>query len=64
MWGARKENSAAATRGQIEQEFSGRSFKWGKCNGEEEKYCRIESEDSSLSLIDIYGDEADYEYGI
>jgi hydroxymethylglutaryl-CoA lyase len=61
---ASPEKYIPASRKFINREFSGRSFKWGKCNGEEEKYCRIESEDSSLSMVDIYGDEADYEYGV
>lgn len=26
----------------IDTEFSGRTFKWGKCNGTDEDYCRIE----------------------
>ena len=39
---ASPEKYIPASREFIAREFSGRNFKWGKCDGTEDEYCRIE----------------------
>ncbi len=39
---ASPEKYIPASREFIAREFSGRNFKWGKCDGSEDEYCRIE----------------------
>lgn len=43
MFWASPEKYIPATREFIEREFAGRSFRWGKCEGSDDDYCRIET---------------------
>jgi hydroxymethylglutaryl-CoA lyase len=42
MFWASPEKYIPASREFIDSEFEGRTYKWGKCDGEDEPYCRIE----------------------
>ena len=42
MFWASPEKYIPASKEFIDNEFEGRTYKWGKCDGEDEPYCRIE----------------------